>query len=217
MADLGILFSAPMVRALLDGTKTQTRRVIEPYEVSLHPLKGSKPMPKNLIQIKLPARLGGYIKGPVFNPRYAVGDRLYVREAWRALRVYDRTKPRDIPAGTICLFEATPPEPSDFDQLSGRLRPSLFMPRWATRLTLIVTGVRVQRLQEISEADAVAEGVVGYHDEAGLWFSARDAYAILWDSLNDDPRRPGCAWRHDPWIVAYSFSVHPGNIDQVTA
>lgn len=247
MADLPIPFTAPMVRALLreieqPGTgKTQTRRVIEPYETTLHPFKGSKAAPKNLIQIKLPARLGGFVAGPVFNPRYAVGDRLYVRENWRVSRKWDATKPSDLPLRTMTvMFEAggsianqqgrgwSPdhwPAPGDppVDWM-GRFRQGLHMPKWASRITLIVTEVRVQRLQEISDDDVIAEGIRHSSGPLIYWAAEDDgpwapspvvAYRELWDSINDDPDRPGCAWRDNPWVAAYTFRPFLGNIDQV--
>jgi hypothetical protein len=103
-----------------------------------------------------------------------------------------------------------------------RWRPSIFMPRWASRLTLTVTDVRVQRLQDISEADAVAEGIqplnsgFGYYDPTGsqgaafTW--AADAFGHLWNSLHGPD-----AWDKNPWVAAYTFTVQHGNIDEVEA
>ena len=98
------------------------------------------------------------------------------------------------------------------------------MPRWASRLTLLVTDVRVQRLQHISEEDAAAEGA--YRGKAsgriatnyaamilGDWYAtARDWYSELWDSLHTDA---GTRWEDNPWITAISFDVRHGNIDQI--
>ncbi len=85
--------------------------------------------------------------------------------------------------------------------------PSIFMPRWASRLTLTVTDVRVQRLQDISEEDAWAEGITAYgttrYEREG-----RDLYALLWNSING-----AGAWNNNPWVVALSFTVRKGNID----
>ena len=148
--------------------------------------------------------------------RYQRGDRLWVREAWRAAAIHDARPPRDIPEGFGITWEAG----SNSIILSGKLRPSMFMPRWASRLTLYVTDVRVERLQDISEEDARAEGAyVGKASRrvaddhmtmavAGIWFStARAWYADLWDRING----PG-AWQANPWVAAYTFVPVLGNI-----
>ncbi len=170
-----ILFSAPMVRALLDGSKTQTRRVM----VGRGAHKGSTFADTNQwCRIEADGTWIGwdpgfstqeeanaftqraYKGGGVKCPYGAVGDRLWVRETWFC---------NDMLAGELTPVnrddvyyradgEAQQQFPEDGDDL--RWRPSLFMPRWASRITLEITDVRVQRLQEISEADAIAEGVV---------------------------------------------------------
>lgn len=96
----------------------------------------------------------------------------------------------------------------------GPWRPGIHMPRWASRLTLTVTSVRVQRLQDISEEDAIAEGVdaVSMADapRQTAW-SRRQDFAQLWDSING--KHPCAAWSDNPWIVALTFSVTKQNID----
>lgn len=210
MADRPIIFSGPMVQALLDGRKTQTRRLIEPYEAAPHPFKGNRPAPKNLIRLRLPARLGGFIEGPAFNPRYAVGDRLYVREHWRTARAYDDLAPSAMGGEEPVKYEADGTEqmwgwPGLF--LPGRFRQGMHMPRWASRLTLTVTEVRVQRLQEITYPDVRAEGLVLLHSE-----DPRDTFRALWNSLHGPD-----AWGANPWVCAISFTVRHGNIDQEAA
>lgn len=154
--------------------------------------------------------------GSVVDTRHRVGgDRLWVREAWRAPREFDAVAPRDIPPGTDVWYEAqdnVPFHPSDF----GKLRPSMFMPRWASRITLEVTGVRVERLQDISEADAVAEGCEcdsdGWRDyqmpETQCCGTAIESFRSLWNSLHGPD-----AWDANPWVVALTFTVRHGNID----
>lgn len=128
-----ILFSAPMVRAILDGTKTQTRRA----------LKGAQPA--DPVDRWLAA-------GQVLRCPYgALGDTLWVRETWRG-------DPVEYRADT----HSHGPADGSRDAESVNWRPSIFMPRWASRLTLRITEVRVERLQEISEDDAAAEGVAAY-------------------------------------------------------
>jgi hypothetical protein len=215
MTDRPIPFSGPMVLAILAGTKTQTRRLIRPRKHA------------SLIA-------GGWTDDYVLDPGnaawlaqevpYAVGDRLWVREAWRTELLYDDRQPSGIPPGTHIWYEAS--QPLVEDDIRGRLRPGKFMPRWASRLTLTVTDVRVQRLQEISEEDARAEGVlwVPGHGEItredllcdpgySNFLDCRQGYEVLWDSLNAH-RAP---WESDPWIVAISFSVRLGNIDAPAA
>lgn len=218
MVDRPILFSGPMVRAILDGRKTQTRRVIEPCEPAPLVGRGDKPAP-NWIMVKVPARHGGFMAGPTFNPRYAPGDRLWVREAHSLVPA--SAYRGSVGTGTIAQTE----HPTDgysaavfregFDR-SGepRWRPSIHMPRWASRLTLTVTDVRVQRLQVISEADAGAEGApveeLSMYPELG---TAQHWFRDLWDSLNAD-RAP---WASNPWVCAVSFTVQHGNIDRLPA
>lgn len=203
MTEKPILFSGEMVRAILEGRKTQTRRVVKlPKE------KGKEyrfdgawkdgPKPFNAGEyLHLPFR--NLADGPngwehemsvrEFCPHGNPGDLLWVRETWR---------PQD--GMTIeCRYQDEieyradgnrPKEPTDCCW-----KPSIFMPRWASRITLEIIGVRVERLQDISSADAIAEGVPvddPIHD-----------YQILWDSING--KRPGCSWLSNPFVWAISF------------
>lgn len=217
MTDRPILFSAPMVRALLAGTKTQTRRVIKPYRPE--PIAGAAGMTAlaSLIVVRVKARLGGWKQGPTFKLPRVVGDRLWVRENWQALSFGDYLPTKD----RVCdlRFAATDPL-ADMDKEARGYpwRPSIHMPRWASRLTLVVTAVHVQRLQDITEADAIAEGVErdtdGWRDylmpETQCCATARGSYAALWDSING----PG-AWDANPWVSVTSFTVHQTNIDSL--
>jgi len=189
MKERPILFSAPMVRAILDGSKTQTRRTVKPEHVSAY-------------HDGVPALFKRF---PYGKP----GDRLWVRETFTVVG-YDEDRDQ-------ILGKAGPPdEPwwgvrpkGKASLLSGKWRPSLFMPRWASRITLEVTGVRVERLQDISEEDAIAEGVGHELDEAynaaehaqiggcplQAGTPAQHAYAVLWESING----PG-SWDKNPWV-----------------
>lgn len=198
MSERGIIFSAPMVRALLEGRKTQTRRLITPRNDAARLLFFSD-------------WTDSYILDPgnsAWRDRahgFAIGDRLYVREAcntdWCDKVIYraDGGSARD--AG----YASEP-----------KWRPSIHMPRWASRLTLTVTDVRVQRLQDISECDAVAEGCAGclgpnpdFPDE---WDpTPQEEFHNLWNSLHD---KPGTRWDDNPWLYALTFTVAQGNIDQ---
>ncbi|WP_422028117.1 hypothetical protein [Roseovarius sp.] len=200
MTDRPILFSAPMIRALLDGRKTQTRRVL-------------KPQPSNVDGVGRWYRMSsGGESLNCYEIPITPGDRVWVRETWNVPDAYLEPRNRQT-ALELMNYAATP------WAIPGRWRPSIFMPRWASRLTLTVTDVRVQRVQEISEADAMAEGIKrnipGWFPVPGIDGSgttARAAFAMLWDSLN---AKRGFGWSENPWIAAYTFTVHHCNIDQM--
>lgn len=237
MSDLPILFSAPMVRAILreieqPGTgKTQTRRVcglageLDPNDIDWNVAVGD-----------FNWRGQDTFVGNGF-PRYAVGDRLYVREAWRSAAAYDDLSPSSMGGEEPIHYEADGAHQSwGYPAITklGRFRQGMHMPRWASRLTLIVTDVRVQRLQEISEADARAEGVepIAYdgddpqfvgqfgwkdydtgHPHSVVPFRlARRSFQSLWDNINASR---GHNWDANPWVAAYTFRPVLGNIDQV--
>ncbi len=210
MKERPILFSGPMVRAILEGRKTQTRRILK------HP----KHNPKSL-------NFAGLC------PYGPPGDRLWVRETFciedgaGEYPLSDSSYPKDgrpvqqeddEGAWAVPWYRATDGEPhittedqpSDDDRT--RWKPSIFMPRWASRTLLEVTEVRVQRLQDVSEEDAAQEGVERYKD--GSWHiytstksfgtdSAKRSLETLWDSING--KRPGCDWQSNPWVWAVSF------------
>jgi hypothetical protein len=204
--DRPIIFSAPMVRALLDGRKSQTRRVLKP-----------QPDLTDADRVRCVEWKGAIYSGNTRIP-YAPGDRLYVREA-----MHWTDNLRFVADDAVVDFDRMP---EGFT--AGRPHVSgMFMPRWASRITVTVTEVRVQRLQEISEADAGAEGIEQarsgrFYDPTvsrgtaahlgGMHLSARSAYASLWNSLHGPD-----AWDANPWVVAVSFTVRKGNIDQVAA
>jgi hypothetical protein len=202
MSEKPILFSGPMVRAILDGRKTVTRRVITPTR-SLDLKPGD-------IIVRWGPQFGG--TAARFRPSYAPGDRLWVREGWAHLpkSAYGLPKTADPNDVDMAAYYR-----ADFDR-SGKpaWRPSIHMPRWASRLTLKVTDVKVERLQDISEEEAKAEGVFFYDDRSDYpWTAydgcsvsyphARDAFGFLWTRING--KRPGCAWDDNPWVAAISF------------
>lgn len=211
MTDRPILFSAPMIKALLAGRKTQTRRIIKPQPRRFSPEHERKwfahAIPSGSHEGK-PTEWTWW-EGPPHGPslyhmgdvRYAPGDLLWVREAWadagpHGLRYYATDDVHDL----------------------RRKRPSIHMPRWASRLTLEVTQVRVQRLQEISEADAIAEGCPGRLGRNPDFPDEWDPHPVeefrdLWAEING--KRPGATWADDPWIVALTFKVHHSNVDDI--
>lgn len=180
MRERPILFSAPMVRAVLSGSKTQTRRSVRPQPVGLPP-DGY--------------RMGDVLQAPNGKPiscPYGLADgRLWVREAWRADLYDDSTQ-----------YRATHPSPDGV-----KWKPSIHMPRLRSRITLEVIGVRVERLQDISEDDAIAEGVRNLSlvvEEYGIGemraATPSSAYMKLWESING----PG-SWNANPWVWVIEF------------
>lgn len=209
-----ILFSAPMVKALIAGTKTQTRRTLKPQ----------------------PADDGKYhdLKACYRAMRIYPGDRLWVRESVRGEELECGQDGVRYRADDVFIPIANTPRAS-IDWLTlhtyrghsgtpvGPWVPGIHMPRWASRLTLIVTGVRVQRLQDISNDDCIAEGVPAHPNpnaprtgpaidafarEHGLISHYGAEYRRIWNAING-----AGSWAANPWIAAYSFEVHHQNID----
>ena len=203
MADRPILFSGPMVRALLEGRKTQTRRVLKPQPDADAFLRFTAIIEREAIFRNDHTGLRQDIRLP-----YAIGDRLYVRETWAKLPPFAEGH-----AATI-LHRADWPSPAKNPQATqpARWRPSIHMPRWASRLTLIVTDVRVERVQDISDDDAKAEGLKPSSCRGLRTISARETFHTLWNSLN---KKRGYGWDVNPWIVALTFDVHQQNIDDM--
>jgi len=176
MKERPILFSGPMVRAILDGSKTQTRRTFK--GTTEH--KG----PYNPAYMEAHQQANGW--GSIC-PHGTPGDRLWVRETWAHEK--DGTGCSD---DTGVLYRAT--DLGWDDEGTGlRWRPSIFMPRAASRILLEITDVRVQRLQEISEEDARAEGCEPFA-------YPRDRFQGLWDTIHG----PG-SWHANPWVWAITF------------
>lgn len=210
MIERPILFSAPMIRAILNGTKTQTRRTCR---IGYHPSHG--------------------VAGcPYGQP----GGRLWVRERWMG---YKQTNVEHDEREPLTQSERGGMSWNQWVEINGRPHveyfadgksvgpwaPSIHMPRWASRITLEVTEVRVQRLQSISDEDARAEGVEPYtpphghispdqrvpgpgFDRCRLGDQPhRLPFADLWDRING--KRSGAAWESNPWVWAVTFKVVP--------
>ena len=202
-----ILFSGPMVRAILDGSKTQTRRVVTPQPPEWIDNVGySCFTPAGHISGR------GYWKGvpgdegpgEKFIPlRYgARGDRLWVRETWRAWAT--------VGAGTEVRTEYQA-DGREVDRhlddwsvprsvAEGGWGPSIFMPRWACRLVLELTDVRVERIRDISAADCRAEGAPGGDTTNELGW--RYSFGSIWNELNE---KRGYGWIVNPWVWVLSF------------
>lgn len=180
MKERPILFSAPMVGAILDGRKSQTRRVAKEFA-------GRDDL--DAILRRFPNQHGC--------PHGEPGDRLWVRETWAAFDA-DGMHPgrqhdlRDGPWPLIAYGVA-----KDFPK--GTARPAIHMPRWASRITLEITGMRVERLQDISRGDAMEEGCpfpnMATGDDPRAWFCE------LWRDINGDE-----SWDSNPWVWVIEFA-----------
>ena len=257
MRDHPMLFQAPMIQALLAGRKTQTRRLtgiddtskILDFEKVATDQQGRsvyEMKDRNGKHVYIPA--GKHLQTPHFIPKIAVGDRIWVKENYLPDPPSDDPswndnvctffewngcggKVRDVPVPLRqpdhCIFAADP----KWDRVELRWRPSIHMPRWASRITLTVTDVSVERLRSISERDAFREGVEYETADPpfcyvpGIWphsitgvgveqsrtpFSA--SYFKLWDYING-----GGSSLTNPWVVAYTFTVTKQNIDRIAA
>lgn len=212
MKERPILFSAPMIRAILAGNKTQTRRIVKGYE------------PDYSIGVKaVPSDLSAMRSDPDFHfinkcPYGQVGDQLWVREAWRW---NDGT---ECGCSEFCTHTGTGYEyrASGAGDIDTKWKPSIHMPRLASRIQLEITGIRVERLNDISEADAIAEGIENIgkvidcwknyeadhefrdaegRQKAGIAFNtAVPSFASLWQSING-----AGSWDANPWVWAISF------------
>lgn len=221
MTDRPIIFSGPMVRALLAGRKTQTRRILR-----------LPPAPEHLGEWEASTIGGAGVTdsrgnpvpeqpcawhtrtGATVVPRYQVGDRLY----WQSSN------------GQIVLWQAHAPTRDDLPEAMRphyRLRPCIHLPRELSRLTLIVEAVKVEQLQTISEADAIAEGIERYgYGSVWGWIDyaetnpnmtrcfgdPRASFRSLWESLHGAD-----GWVANPFTVALTFRVEHSNIDRITA
>jgi hypothetical protein len=191
-----ILFSGPMVRAILDGRKTKTRRIVKPQPERQPGMCHYSPTGWAETDAN-----GGCLCHRVVRGGFWPGQRLWVRETFDCDHceyphgdVAEMRTMLDYRATHDCTtWEAGCPCNDENGRSSWR--PSIYMPRWASRITLEVTGVRVERLQDISEADAMAEGVGGRAQE-DAYSSCRDEFAALWDSINGK-RAP---WESNPWV-----------------
>jgi len=231
MKERPILFSGEMVQAILDGRKTQTRRVIKPQprygqnvtctvcgqrkapqgrsipdatsaSYCTHECKGyyTDPQPDYLFSTETDADFGYH-----WNPRcpYGIpGDRLWVRETWRTDKLGEGEYP--VRKGQWIECRATPDIPPP--TYPGRWRASIHMPRWASRIDLEITDIRVERVQEISPQDVCREGIRptipgGFEIDECDWIGAQQ-FKPLWDSIN---AKRGYGWGVNPWVWVISF------------
>lgn len=234
MRERPILFSAPMVRAILAGTKSQTRRVVKPQPdfAQVHEWNGET--------IRDCEARAWCWKGHDFGdgdpcnatpgpemaalcPYGVPGDRLFVKETWRTALDLDKFSPAQIGEKAIDAGYPKPWAPLKYEADSvevnrfglrdlgdawGKTRVSIHMPMWASRISLEVTGVRVERLQAITEEDARAEGVERYDDDGVTYYGplnrghacARVAFEQLWRTINGPE-----SWSSNPWVWVVAF------------
>lgn len=216
MTDRPIIFSAPMIRALLVGAKTQTRRILKPQPSEPEFVAGS------WLDIAR-ERTARHDDGEREIVHLAAGDRLWVRENFSGPYNCRDFRPGQWDASVhftpIHYWADGDPRHGDWT----KPKPSIHMPRWASRITLTVTDVKIERLQDISEADARAESVqfepsvsTDAHQffvelgggECCTGFSAVEAFADLWHHIHGVG-----AWAANPWVVAVSFRPELRNID----
>jgi hypothetical protein len=200
MTERPILFSAPMIRALLEGRKTQTRRVLKTQPIDVIPMKGDKRGKQWVcLMQKDPPR------GQIFTCRYGVaGNKLWVKETFRLAN--DPRSPADDPQ-PCAIYRADDP-----GVWGAPWKSPLFMPRKWSRLTLTITDVRVQRVQDISEADARSEGCGNDHgvkwpdgDPGYAHNVYRRNYCRLWDYINGKKDGEKFSWSKNPFVWAISF------------
>lgn len=235
-----ILFTAPLVRAILAGDKTQTRRVINPQP----PTCEGETLPFDPPRWQTPAVVGADGElGPAPEDEFGIscvdgewgrrcpygapGDRLWVREAFRLPALFDDYSPSEVGEQSLkaghdsewcpLLYEASGDTAGSQEELEhfevptegwGRLRPSIHMPRWASRIELEVVDVRVQRVRETSHADARAEGVehaLGDHVDLVPDYTGsvhQHGFAQLWNRINASR---GYGWDANPWVWVVEF------------
>lgn len=229
MKEHPILFSAPMVRAILDGRKTQTRRVVKvghlctvenAHGASREEMRDRRNMPVQ--------RLPDGFDVTAFCPYGQPGDRLWVRETWG---YRSRISPSGVPMDQVKIAYAADDStryierpagdwsgiPSQRDQREGeshddyygkylsrwfkQWRPSIHMPRWASRITLEIVSVRVERLNDISNPDSVDEGVMDWMVGPT---APTDDFRALWESING-----AGSWADNPWVWVVEFRRLP--------
>lgn len=196
----GMIFNGEMVRAILDSRKTQTRRIVKGADGTVKFCKEWDINGEEIFVVLGEKDHTGMnpVLGAISCPFGGVGDRIWVRETWARYNIDQNS--HDI------AYRAT--TPADWPE-EGRWRPSIHMPRWASRILLEITDVRVERLREISQADAEAEGVGKL--KKGFWknyqpgwtefqLTARGSFATLWKSIYGDE-----SWYADPWVWVIEF------------
>ncbi|EFH6022636.1 hypothetical protein [Escherichia coli] len=203
MKERGMIFNDEMVRAILEGRKTQTRRPVKNVRAD------------NCLVIRKPTKKRNGVYTHVMDapehglcPFGNVGDRIWVRETFNAFwldnDVIQEIKDGVSLASELCDYKA---DYSDSSKPAEGWTPSIYMPRWASRILLEITDVRVERLNDISEKDARSEGVRwsdGKPNKMGLATElvvyAKDTFTSLWKSIYSEE-----SWNANPWVWVIEF------------
>lgn len=236
MTDRPIIFNGTMVRAILDGRKTQTRRVLKLPKKTFSggpiyerpDMGGWEPCVNGGggcfkivggVRVPAPETVGIWhcTTGVCMDAPWQGGDRLWVRETWKPHSIYADRSPRDVPQSKVFYRADDAYAPSNTKWVS-----SSQMPRWASRLTLIVESVKVERLQDISEEDALAEGFPVTHDgkhydppppSVDSWQGyGRASFFLYWSRHHGS-----AALAENPWVAAITFRAIHANIDSEAA
>lgn len=221
MTERGMIFNAEMVRAILDGRKTQTRRIMKPQPEPCP--RGGHWWPSNVFKTMLHVEeemqngkggWGGLVGDAC--PFGDVGDRIWVRETFQGpLFDYDLMDsyckdPTQFEKPEFCVYKADGVPAPEFydadDELHCCWRPSIHMPRWASRILLEITNVRVERLKSISDGDAIREGCSTADMKSGDCVA--DVFARLWASIYGDE-----SWNSNSWVWVIEFK----RIEELTA
>jgi hypothetical protein len=210
MKERPILFKAEMVNAIRERRKTQTRRVIKPQPAADADMFNAR--------FGIVTDLANFV---VYTcPQGKPGDRLWVRETWRTFNGFDHLKPSDLVQSIDWIrYEA---DGESWDN-QGKIRQSIFMPRWASRILLEITDIRAERLNDIGNGDAMQEGIVqtwgdfggnppkwaidevdSYGDASGSHIydnhTSSENFCLLWESINGKG-----SWDENPWVWVVEF------------
>lgn len=233
MKERPILFSGEMVKAILEGRKTMTRRMmkVQPpndgadYQ-ACRILAGDR---RNIGKYRWVNKncLAARVNAPYFSLPWENGDRLWVKETFSVDGIITGSNSNEtFSSGCIEYkygrakyfnFSTNPSEPEEipfddyrrekliamYDSQIGDWRPSIFMPRWASRITLEITDIRAERLQDITEEDAEREGVSDEWPILPVYDTAKKRFRNLWDSINGG--KPGKTWQDNPWVWVVEF------------
>lgn len=207
----GILFKPDMIQAIIEGRKTQTRRVMKPQP----PDDAGLIYACNTYSLEIDGEFQ-----PLPKPRYHIdhiGQTLYIKEAWKTLDIYDGLKPRELPRDAPIYFAFKLGE-SEWLGL-GKWRSPMFLMEWMARYFIQITDVRPERLQDITEEDALKEGIASFKSplpkmpELIMYYwgekipehifqSAEETYANLWNSINGEG-----SYESNPYVWVYSFKL----------
>lgn len=216
MKERPILFSAPMVCAILDGSKTQTRRIVRYPRSWLSPYAGGdKKLAFALFHTECVRSSfwncgnpeGGENHWQCGDERlpqnYQVGNRLWVKETFQLCEWFqDHWEPAKLRTCCQSIHKFYAADGVLPDQSELRWRPSIFMPRWASRITLEIISIRVERLHDISEEDARAEGVAFVPCYVSSSSPLKQSYRDLWESIHGKG-----SWSLNPWVWVLSFKT----------